>query len=141
MKQSSRFELSTRRRWRGLRAVIALTVLLLATGPITGSGATRPVVGQSGDLYLVRSESEVWRSVGPALLVRFHTSGTSRSSVAAEASDILPYFAAHADSARLRYLLLTAYRPVLQMGSLGVYRAWNFRYERAADGWTASNYW
>jgi hypothetical protein len=99
------------------------------------------VAGQSGDLYLVRSESEIWRSVGPALLVRFHTSGSNHSSAAAEASDILPYFAAHADSAQLRYLLLTAYRPILQMGSLGVYRAWNFRYERTGDGWTASDYW
>jgi hypothetical protein len=141
MNPGSRFELSTRRRWRGLRAVVVLTLLLLATGPISGSSATRPVAGQSGDLYLVRSESEIWRSVGPALLVRFHTSGSNRSSAASEASDILPYFAARADSAQLRYLLLTAYRPILHLGSLGVYRAWNFRYERADDGWTASDYW
>jgi hypothetical protein len=141
MNRRFRAELSTHHRWRGLRAVGVLTVLLLATGPISGSSATRPVAGQSGDLYLVRAESEVWRSVGPALFVRFHTSGTSRSSAAAEASDILPYFAARADSARLRYLLLTAYRPIVHMGSLGVYRAWNFRYERAGDGWTASDYW
>lgn len=141
MNPRSRFELSTRHRWRALRAVMVLTVLLLATGPISGSSATRPVAGQSGDLYLVRSESEVWRSVGPALLVRFHTSATNRSSVAAEASDILPYFSAHADSAQLRYLLLTGYRPILHLGTLGIYRAWNFRYERGGDGWTASDYW
>ena len=140
MKRESRFDVSTRR-WRGLRPVMVLTAVLLATGPISGSGATRPVTGRSGDLYLVRSESEVWRAVGPALRVRFHTSATNRSSVAAEASDILPYFAAHADSAQLRYLLLTAYRPILHLGSVGLYRAWNFRYERADDGWTASDYW
>jgi hypothetical protein len=140
MNPGSRFELSTSR-WRGLRPVIVVTVLLLATGPISGSSATRAVAGQSGDVYLVRSESEVWRSVGPALSVRFHTSASNRTSVAAEASDILPYFAAHADSAQLRYLLLTGYRPILQFGSVGVYKAWNFRYERAGNGWTASNYW
>jgi hypothetical protein len=141
VRSNGHFELSSGRRWRGLPAVVALTVILLATGPIAGIGATRPVTGKSGDLYLVRSEAEVWRSVGPALAVRFHTSGSSRSSVAAEASDILPYFAAHADSAQLRYLLLTAYRPILRMGSVGVYRAWNFRYERGQEGWRVSDYW
>ena len=27
------------------------------------------------------------------------------------------------------------------VGELGLYRGWNFRYERGDDGWTPSDYW
>jgi hypothetical protein len=137
----SRFDLFERRPVRTFRSVLLLTAILIASGPITGSGAVRPVVGRSGDLYLVRSEKEVWRSVGPALAVRFHTSGDNRSAAAAEAFDLLAHFGARADSARLRYLVLRADRPIWHAGDVGLYRAWNFRFERAEDGWTASDYW
>jgi hypothetical protein len=126
---------------RALRTVLLLTLILLGTSPILGNGAAKRVIGESGESYMIRSEKEVWRAVGPALAVRFHTTGASRSSAAAEASDLLDYFAAHADSAQLDYLLIGAYRPIWHLGSFGIYRAWNFRYERADDGWTASDYW
>jgi len=123
------------------RRLRLLTLALLATGLIAGTRAIRPVAGESGDVYLIRSQKEVWRAVGPALSVRFHTERNSRSSAAAEAADLLPHFAAKADSAQIHYLLLRAYRPIWHRGNLGLYRAWNFRYERAEDGWTASDYW
>lgn len=141
MKRQPAYELSEHRGTRALRPVVLLTVVLLGTGPILGTGATKRVVGESGDSYAVRSEKEVWRAVGPALAVQFHTTGDSRSSAAAEAADLLAHFAARADSAQIDYLLIGAYRPIWHLGRLGVYHAWNFRYERADDGWTASDYW
>ena len=126
---------------RTLRRSTILAVAVVVTAMVAGSGAVTPVVGASGDLYLVRGESKVWRSVGPALSVRFHTTGDNRSSVAAEAADLLPIFTEKADSAELKYLVLRAYRPIWHLGDLGIYRGWNFRYERSQDGWEASEYW
>lgn len=98
------------------------------------------VAGDSGEVYEISAQKEVWRAVGPALSVRFNTNGTTRSEAAREAADLLPHFAARADSANLRFVLLRAYRPIWRIGDLGVYRGWIFRYERGVDGWTASNF-
>lgn len=126
-------------RWQRY-TVLGAAALLLALVP--GSRPVTPVPGKSGDVYLVYGAGEVWRAVGPVLSVHFRTTHGNRSSVAAEASDILPYFAARADSADLKYVLIRANRPIFRIGSrLGLYRAWNFRYERAEEGWVASGYW
>ncbi len=61
------------------------------------------VAGDSGEVYEISSQKEVWRAVGPALSVRFNTNGTTRSEAAREAADLLPHFAARADSANLRH--------------------------------------
>jgi hypothetical protein len=137
----SRLDQADARPSRAPRRLRLLTLVLLATGLISGTGAVRAVAGASGDVYLVRSQKEIWRAVGPALSIRFYSGTGSRSAAARGAADLLPHFAARADSAQLRYLLISADRPIWHVGSLGVYRAWNFRYERAEDGWTASNYW
>lgn len=100
------------------------------------------VTGTSGDVYPVFEQARVWRAVGPVFSVRFSTKHVSRSSVASEAADLFPYFASRADSAQLRYLLIRATRPVARLGSrFGLYRSWNFRYERGEDGWVPSGYW
>jgi hypothetical protein len=137
----SRFDFSRPPPSRSLRLYTVLGVALLTTALIAGGGPVTAVAGKSGQVYEVRAEREVWRAVGPALAVRFHTSGVSRSAAAAEAADLLPHFAAQADSAELRFLLLRAYRPVWRIGDLGVYRGWNFRYECGEEGWKASSYW
>lgn len=108
---------------------------------ISGGNELTVVTGESGDEYQIPTQKEVWRAVGPALSVRFRTGGSTRSGVAREAADLLPHFSARADSAGLRYLILRAQRPVWRLGELGLYRGWNFRYERGEDGWTASSYW
>jgi hypothetical protein len=137
----SRLERAEARPPRAPRRLRLLALVLLGTGLISGTGAVRAVAGESGDIYLVRSQKEIWRAVGPALSIRVYSGRGSRSVAARAAADLLPHFAAKADSAQLRYLLITADKPIWHLGSLGVYRAWNFRYEHAEDGWTASNYW
>jgi len=100
------------------------------------------VSGLSGDSYPIYEQSEVWRSVGPVLSVRFRTERPTRTAVAAEAADLLPYFGGRADSSDVRYLLFRATKPVLRLGKqFGLYRSWNFRYERVASGWVSSGYW
>jgi hypothetical protein len=118
-----------------------LAAALLGTSLISDASDFTVVAGESGNQYQIPVEKVVWRAVGPALSVRFRTSGTGRSAVAAEATDLLPHFSARADSAGLRYLLLRAHRPIWRIGELGLYRGWNFRYERGHGGWTVSDYW
>lgn len=137
----SRFDFSQPAPSRSFRPYAVLAVALLGTALISGTTPMTLIAGESGDLYQVPLQKQVWRAVGPALSVRFHTNGTSRSAAATEAADLLPYFTARADSAGLRYLLLRAYRPIWRVGDLGLYRGWNFRYERRDHGWTASDYW
>lgn len=114
---------------------------VILTALITDGSENRLVAGVSGGHYEVPAQRKVWRAVGPALSIRFHTERSNRSAVAAEAADLLPYFSAKADSAGLHYLVLRAYKPILRIGGLGVYRGWNFRYERSAGTWVASGYW
>lgn len=116
-------------------------IAVVATAFITSAPQNTVVAGLSGDTYQVPTEKRVWRAVGPALSVRFHTEHANTSAVAAEAADLLPRFAAKADSARIRYLVLRAYKPIVRIGDLGIYRGWNFRYERTDEGWRASTYW
>lgn len=137
----SSFDFSQPPRSRSVRPYVFLSLALLATALISGTGPIRMVAGESGDQYQIPLQKEVWRAVGPALSVRFRTSATNRSTVGAEAADLLPYFSQQADSAGLRYLVLKAYKPIVRIGDLGLYRGWNFRYERGEDGWTASGYW
>jgi hypothetical protein len=124
-----------------VRPYLLLAIALLGTALTSGAREYMVVAGESGEQYQIPVQMNVWRAVGPALSVRFRTAGTSRSAVAAEAADLLPYFSAQADSAGVRYLLLRARRPIFRIGDLGLYRGWNFRYEFGEDGWTASGYW
>lgn len=104
--------------------------------------STEPMAGASGDLYKVYDQHRIWRAVGPALSIRYRTHHLDRAAIETEAKDLLPMFAARADSADVRYLIIRATRPIGRVGQrFGVYRAWNFRYERARDGWVASGYW
>lgn len=119
--------------------LIGIAVLLVFATP---SVTIEPVAGASGDIYPVYEQYQAWRAVGPVFSVRFRTGQDTRSSVASEAADLFPYFAARADSAELRYLLIRATKPVARLGSrFGLYRGWNFRYERTEQGWVASGYW
>ena len=118
-----------------------LAIALVGTALISGAGELTVVAGESGEEYQIPNQKEVWRAVGPALSVRFRTNGMTRSAVAREAADLLPHFSAQADSTGLRYLILRAQKPVWRMGELGLYRGWNFRYERGDDGWIPSSYW
>ncbi|MEO8580139.1 MAG: hypothetical protein ABI469_07815 [Gemmatimonadales bacterium] len=123
-----------------IRLVLVASVgLLVLTAP---SMTFEPVAGVSGDLYPVSEQHQVWRAVGPVFSVRFTTAQASRSLIESEVADLFPHFAARADSAELRYLLIRATRPVARLGSqVGVYRSWNFRYERGEQGWVSSGYW
>lgn len=127
---------------RAYRPYALLAIALVGTALISGGASELTVVtGESGDEYQIPTQKEVWRAVGPALSVRFRTTAASRSVVAREAVDLLPHFSAQADSAGLRYLVLRAHKPIWRIGDLGLYRGWNFRYERGDDGWTPSDYW
>lgn len=137
----SSFDFSHPQPSRSFRRYALLATAVVATALVSEASPISVVAGESGDPYEIRLQQQVWRAVGPALSVRFYTNGTSRSVAATEAADLLPYFSAQADTAGLRYLLLKAYRPIWRIGDLGVYRGWNFRYERSDDGWTPSNYW
>lgn len=137
----SRFDFSQPPPSWSYRPYAILAIALVGTALLSGATEFTVVAGESGEQYQIPVQNEVWRAVGPALSVHFRTTSTSRSAVAAEAADLLPYFSAQADSAGLRYLLLRAQRPLLRVGDLGLYRGWNFRYERGEDGWTASDYW
>jgi hypothetical protein len=137
----SRFDFSEPPPARRFRPYWLLAIALIGTALISGARDLTVVTGESGDEYQVPTQREVWRAVGPALSVRFRTKGTSRSAAAREAADLLPHFSARADSAGLRYLILRAHRPIWRIGDLGLYRGWNFRYERGDDRWIPSNYW
>ncbi len=137
----SKFDFSQAPPSRKFRPFGLLAVALVGTGLISGARELSVGTGESGNEYQIPAQKEVWRAVGPALSVRFRTKGTSRSAVAREASDLLPHFSTRADSAGLRYLILRAYKPVWRMGELGLYRGWNFRYERGDEGWIPSSYW
>jgi len=137
----SSFDFSEQQPSRAFRIYALLLIALLGTSLVARATEFTVVVGESGDQYQIPTQKEVWRAVGPALSVRFRTSGTSRSAVAAEAADLLHHFSAQADSAGLRYLLLSAHSPIWRIGKLGLYRGWNFRYEHGHDGWIASDYW
>lgn len=126
---------------RSKKRYVIAGVAVMAIAFISSAPQNKVVAGMSGDTYQVPTQKKVWRAVGPALSVRFHTEHNSRSAVSAEAADLLPRFAAKADSAGIRYLVLRAYKPIIRLGDLGVYRGWNFRYERTDDGWRASSYW
>jgi len=134
-------ELIERRKRRSRRRYTIVGIMVIATALISAGRQSAIVEGVSGGTYEVPVQTKVWRSVGPALSIRFHTDNTSRSAVAAEAADLLPRFAAKADSTGVRYILLKAYNPIVQIGDLGIYRGWNFRYERTQAGWIASSYW
>ncbi len=135
----SRFDIWRQRRRR--RIYIAVGVAVVVTALLTDGRENVLVAGASGGSYEIPAQKKVWRAVGPALSVRFHTERNSVSAIAAQAADLLPYFSAKADSAGLRYLVLRAYKPLWQLGGLGVYRGWNFRYERTEKGWEGSGYW
>jgi hypothetical protein len=137
----SRFDFSEPPPSRSYRPYALLAIALVGTALISDTSPITLVAGESGDQYQILLEKEVWRAVGPALSVRFRTSSANRSAVAREAADLLPYYSAQAESAGLRYLILRGYRPIWRVGDLGLYRGWNFRYERGDDGWTASGYW
>jgi hypothetical protein len=137
----SKFDFSQPPPSRKFRPYGLLAIALVGTAMISGGTELTVVTGESGDEYQIPTQNEVWRAVGPALSVRFRTKGTSRSAVAREAADLLRHFSARADSAGLRYLILRAHKPVWRMGELGLYRGWNFRYERGDDGWIPSSYW
>lgn len=122
------------------RSVFFGVMLLLVV--IAPAVTVEPTPGVSGEVYRVYEEHQVWRSVGPVLSVRYSTEHRTRSSVEAEAQDLLPLVAARADSAQLQYVLIGATRPIARIGNrFGVYRGWNFRFERAVDGWVSSGYW
>lgn len=137
----SKFDFSQPPPSRTFRPYALLAIALVGTALMSGASELTVVTGESGDQYQIPNQKEVWRAVGPALSVRFPTKGTSRSAVAREAADLLPHFSAQADSAGLHYLVLRAHKPVWRIGDLGLYRGWNFRYERGDDGWIPSNYW
>jgi hypothetical protein len=119
-----------------------LIAMSLALAFIAPAVSMEFVEGASGDVYRIYDQHKVWRAVGPALSVRYQTERGTQSSAAAEAADLLPRLASRADSARLRYVIIRATRPIARFGNrLGLYRAWNFRYERADDGWVSSGYW
>ena len=118
--------------------IIGVALLLVLAPPVT----VEPTAGLSGTHYRVYEEHEIWRAIGPALSIRYRTEFRERSAAEMEAEDLLPVFTARADSSNMRYLIIRATRPVARIGHrLGVYRAWNFRYERGADGWVPSGYW
>jgi hypothetical protein len=137
----SKFDFAESPPSRRARVYLLLTIVLVGTALISGAGDFTAVAGESGEDYQILSQREGWRAVGPALSVRFPTKGTTRSEVAREAADLLPHFSAQADSAGLRYLILRAQNPIWRLGDLGLYRGWNFRYERGDDGWVPSDYW
>lgn len=137
----SKFDFSEPPPSRKFRPYGLLAIALVGTAMISGGNELTVVTGESGDEYRIPTQKEVWRAVGPALSIRFSTKGTTRSSVAREAADLLPHFSAQAESAGLRYLVLRAHNPIWRIGDLGLYRGWNFRYERGDDGWIPSNYW
>jgi hypothetical protein len=120
---------------------VAVGAAVIVTALVTDGRENVLVAGASGGSYEIPAQNKVWRAVGPVLSVRFHTDHSNASAIAAEAADLLPYFSAKADSSGLRYLVLRAYKPVWQLGGLGVYRGWNFRYERTDQGWASSGYW
>lgn len=118
--------------------ISAAVLLVFATPSMT----VEPVAGESGQIYPVYEQRQAWRAVGPVFSVRFQTQQATRSSAQSEAADILTHFAARADSADLHYLLIRATRPMARLGSqFGLYRGWNFRYERGENGWASSGYW
>jgi hypothetical protein len=137
----SKFDFSQPPPSRRFRPYGWLAIALVGTALISDARELTVVSGESGDEYQVPAQREVWRAVGPALSVRFRTEGSSRSAVAREAADLLPHFSARADSAGLRYLILRARNPIWRLGDLGLYRGWNFRYQRGDDGWVPSDYW
>jgi hypothetical protein len=116
-----------------------VTLLLVLAAP----GVTvEPTPGLSGATYRVYEEHKIWRAVGHVLSIRFVTDHRDRSAAEVEAADLLPVYAARADSANVRYLIIRATSPIATIGhQLGLYRAWNFRYERGDDGWVSSGYW
>jgi hypothetical protein len=123
-----------------MRILFLSAVLLLAV--LAPGYNVEPTAGASGDFYRVYDEHQVWRVVGPVLSVRFSTEHRTRPLVEAEAQDLLPPIAARADSAGLRYVLIRANRPIVRLGHrFGLYHGWNFRFQRAADGWISSGYW
>jgi hypothetical protein len=137
----SKFDFSQPPPPRTFRPYGLLAIAVVGTALLSGARELAVVTGESGDEYQIPTQKEVWRAVGPALSVRFRTRGTSRSAVAREAADLLPHFSVQADSAGLRYLILRAHNPIWRIGHLGLYRGWNFRYERGDDGWIPSSYW
>jgi hypothetical protein len=137
----SKFDFSQPPPSRTFRPYGLLAIAVVGTALISGARELTVVTGESGDEYQIPTQKEVWRAVGPALSVRFPTKGTGRSAVAREAADLLPHFSAQADSAGVRYLVLRAHKPIWRIGDLGLYRGWNFRYERGDDGWIPSSYW
>jgi hypothetical protein len=137
----SKFDFSQPPRSRTFRPYGLLAIAVVGTALVSGAREYTVVTGESGDEYQIPTQREVWRAVGPALSVYLPTRGTTRSEVAREAGDLLPHFSAQADSAGLRYLILRAHKPIWRIGDLGVYRGWNFRYERGDDGWVPSDYW
>ena len=137
----SKFDFSQQPPSRTFRPYGLLAIAVIGTALLSGARELTVVTGESGDEYQIPAEREVWRAVGPALSVHFRTNATSRAGVAREAADLLPRFSARADSAGLRYLILRAYNPIWRVGDLGLYRGWNFRYERGDVGWGPSDYW
>jgi hypothetical protein len=118
--------------------LLGLALLLVLAPPVD----VKPTPGLSGTVYRVYEEHEIWRAVGPALSIRYWTDHGDRSATEKEAEDLLPLLTARADSADVRYLIIRATLPVARIGHrVGVYRAWNFRYERGDDGWVRSGYW
>ena len=126
---------------RSKRPYVVVGIAVIVTAAISSGRQHALVAGASGDTYQVPQQKKVWRAVGPALSVRFYTDHSNKSGAAAEAADLLPRFAAKADSAGLHYLVLRAYNPIWQLGDIGLYRGWNFRYERTERGWEPSGYW
>jgi hypothetical protein len=119
--------------------LFGVALLLVLAAPAV---SIEPTPGVSGALYRVYEEHRIWRAVGPALSIRYRTEHRDRSAAKAEAADLLPVFAVRADSADVRHLIIRATRPIATIGHrFGVYRAWNFRYERGNDGWVSSGYW
>jgi hypothetical protein len=142
MSRGSGFDPFREHPFRGkLRILILITALLLVV--LAPRYNVEPTAGASGDFYHVYDEREIWRVVGPVFSVRFRTEHRTRSLVQAEAEDLLPPIAARADSAGLRYVIIRANRPIARLGHrFGLYRGWNFRYQRAPDGgWISSGYW
>jgi hypothetical protein len=137
----SKFDFSEPPPSRRFRPYWLLVIALVGTALVSDVRELTVITGESGDEYQVPTQREIWRAVGHALSVHFRTEGTSRSAVAREAADLLPHFSARADSAGLRYLILRAQKPLWRLGDLGLYRGWNFRYERGDDGWVPSDYW